>query len=389
LIAFVLPSLPHLPHPPHLPYPPYLPQSLQAQQPERARTEAQARRVNDRIAALQREADRLAGEARTLVGDLRTLEIERDLQIERATQAQAAVTEAQAAVQQTTERLAALEQERIAQLPDLKAQLVDVYKRGRAGYARLLFGASGVREFGRATRAVAALVRINEQRVVEHRRTLEAMQQEQAALQAKLRDLQAGESRARQARAAAERALAARSALIAQIDARRDLNAQFAGELQLAAERLQRQVANLAADQPVLPVVVPIAPFRGALDWPVAGRVTGAFGQPSGRFGASTARNGIEIAAPEGTPVQAVHSGTVSYADAFAGFGTLVILDHGANNYSLYGYLGSASVTQGEAVESGAELGRVGSAPGGPPTLYFEIRIDGPSVDPVQWLRAR
>jgi septal ring factor EnvC (AmiA/AmiB activator) len=79
----------------------------------------------------------------------------------------------------------------------------------------------------------------------------------------------------------------------------------------------------------------------------------------------------------------------VGFADAFTGFGTLVIVDHGANNYSLYGYLASASVERGQTVESGMELGRVGSAPAGPPALYFEMRIDGRSVDPVQWLKGR
>jgi septal ring factor EnvC (AmiA/AmiB activator) len=38
-------------------------------------------------------------------------------------------------------------------------------------------------------------------------------------------------------------------------------------------------------------------------------------------------------------------------------------------------------------VTSGAELGRVGLAPAGPAALYFEMRIDGRSVDPVQWLK--
>ena len=56
-------------HAPDSPYPPYSP--LFAQQPDRALTEAQARRVNERMVVLQREAERLAGEARTLVGDLR------------------------------------------------------------------------------------------------------------------------------------------------------------------------------------------------------------------------------------------------------------------------------------------------------------------------------
>ena len=363
--------------------------SAGAQAPDRTRTEAQARRVNERIVALQREAARLAGEARTLVGDLRALEIERDLQVERVGQAQAAVAGAQQEIQRTTERLAALEHARVAQLPDVKTQLVDVYKRGRTGYARLLCGATGMREFNRATRAVAALVRINEQRIAEHRRTLEAARLERAALETNARELQGHEAEARRARAAAERLVVARTALIAQIDARRDLNAQFAGELQVASERLQQQMANLASGRPVETIAVPLAPFRGALEWPATGRITGRFGQPSGRFGASSARNGIEIAVAEGSPVRAVHAGTVTFADAFAGFGNLVILDHGANNFSLYGYLSAIGVTQGAMVENGAELGRSGSAPAGPPTLYFEMRVDGRSVDPVQWLRAR
>jgi len=362
---------------------------LAAQTADPGRTEAEARRVNDRIRALQSEADRLAGQARTLLGDLRMLEIERERQIEQVRNAQAAIARGQAAIASSAERFASLEQQRVAQLPDLQTQLVDIYKRGRAGYAKLLFGSSGVREFGRATRAVAALMRLNEQRIVEHRRTLEASQQERAMLEGELRALQAREAEARQAQAAADRALEASTALIAQFDARRDLNAQLAGELQTAYARLQQQVANIGSGRPVEPVAIPLTAFRGGLDWPVPGRVTGRFGQPFGRLGNTAIRNGIEIAAVEDTPVRAVHSGTISFADPFTGFGNLVIVDHGANTYSLYGYLGATSVTRGDAVDSGTELGRVGSAPEGPAALYMEIRIDGRSVDPVQWLKPR
>jgi septal ring factor EnvC (AmiA/AmiB activator) len=79
----------------------------------------------------------------------------------------------------------------------------------------------------------------------------------------------------------------------------------------------------------------------------------------------------------------------VSFADAFTGFGNLVIIDHGGNAFSLYGYLSTMSVMPGAAVDNGAEIGRAGTAPAGPPSLYFEVRVDGRSVDPVQWLRAR
>jgi septal ring factor EnvC (AmiA/AmiB activator) len=350
-------------------------------------TDSPGQRITDRIRALQREADRLANEQRTLVGDLRKLEIERDLKAEQAKQASAQTAEAQDALRQTTNRLASLELQRLAQLPDMKQQLVDVYKRGRSGYARLLFGARDVREFARAARAIASLVSINQKRVEEHRRTLEALRRERAAFAQRAREFQAKESAARQARAAAERAVEARAARMSEIDSRRDLTAQYVGELQVAYDRIQQQLN--ASEARAEAVAVPLKPFRGALDWPTSGRINSRFGQAEGRLGGSAVKNGIEIVAMEDVAVRAVHGGTVAYADAFTGLGTLVILDHGSNSYSLYGYLGAVGVQTGTTVETGAEIGRVGASPAGPPALYFELRIDGKPTDPVQWLKPR
>jgi len=347
-----------------------------AQSPDRAVTDATARRVNERIRALQAEADRLASQSRTLLGDLRQLEIQRDIAAETVKTANATLAQAQAALQQATDRLTALDQQRESQLPDLKVRLVDIYKRGRGGYARMLLDVHGMREFARALRAVAALTTINDTRISEHRRTLAQMRQERDAMQQRTRELEAAAKDADRARLASQRAVAAREALLTQIDQRRDLNAQLAGELDVAYRRLQDQLANVAAGRPAEAVAVPLASFRGALDWPVAGRFT-------------RARNGIEISAPEGTPVAAVHPGTVDYADAFSGFGNMVIVDHGGNYFSLYGYLGSIDVARGDHVDAGAQLGRVGTAPTGPPSLYFELRVDGRSVDPLQWLKPR
>ena len=362
---------------------------LAGQSLDRSRAGAEARRVNDRIRALQNEADALVGQSRTLIGDLRALELERQIQIERVRDAEAAIAESEAAIAQATADLARLETQREAQLPELQAQLVDIYKHGQAGYARLLLGAEGLREFGRATRAISALMRLNRERVTAHRDTLDAVRLERERLDAELPALQANQAVARQAQAAATRALAARTALVGQIDSERDLNAQLAGELQIAYERLQQQTASLGAGDSVQAVTVPLAPFRGALDWPVPGRIAAQFGQPSARLNESSISNGVEIAALEGTAVRAIHPGTVSFADTFTGFGNLVIIDHGADTYSLYGYLEAVSVERGDPVESGSEIARVGAPPAGPSVLYLEIRVDGRSVDPVEWLRPR
>jgi len=119
--------------------------------------------------------------------------------------------------------------------------------------------------------------------------------------------------------------------------------------------------------------------------WPVAGALAR---RPSRQAGASTA-NGIAIGAAEGTPVSAIHDGVVAFADTFGGFGNLVIVDHGSQSFSLYGDLLEVSVKKGARIERGQAIGTVGPAPAGPSELYFELRIDGQSVDPLQWLKKR
>ena len=323
-------------------------------------------------------------QARTLLGDLRQLEIQRDIAIEQVTTADTAITQAQASLQQTTARLAVLEQERLSQLPDLKLRLVDIYERGRGGYARMLLDVRGVREFERAMRAAAALTTINDERIADHRRTLEALRQQRAAIEQRTRELEEAAKDADRARATAQRAVAAREALITQIDERRDLNAQLAGELDVAHQRLQEQIANVAAGRPARAGRHSARLVsRRALELASRGTlITAGFEAGTGRATGTVVRNGIEIAAQEGTPVLAVHPGTVDYADAFTGFGNLVIIDHGSDDYSLYGYLSATEVQRGEHVDAGRELGRVGTAPAGPSALYFELRVDGRSIDP-------
>jgi septal ring factor EnvC (AmiA/AmiB activator) len=252
----------------------------------------------------------------------------------------------------------------------------------------MLAGVRDLRELGRATRAVSSLVHLNERRIQEHRTRLEALRAERESVRQRAAALQAAQTAAEKARDAADRAVAARAGLLAQIDRRRDLNARLAGELQVAQQRLEQAVQTLEGTTAVETVSVPMAPFRGVLDWPAAGRVTRRFGQGDRTVGGGV-KNGIEIAVAEQAPVQAVHSGTIGFAGVFPGYGTLVIVDHGAEHYSLYGYLAAATVERGQRVLAGAELGRAGYAPAGGAALYFEVRIDGDPVDPVQWLKPR
>jgi septal ring factor EnvC (AmiA/AmiB activator) len=344
-------------------------------------------RVTERLAALEREAASLAKRSRTLIGEVRKLEVERDLRVEQARQAENAARAAREAIDEVRRKLQALEAQRTEGLPALREQFVDLYKRGRRGELALLLSANGLREFARASRAAEALAFRRQRIINDYERTLTALRAEREMLTVRSRELRAEETRAVSARRASERAVTLRAALLDDIDARRDLTAQYLSELQQAYDRLGTEITSRASGRIVEPASIPVGPFRGALDWPVVGRLAGGFGT-AGATGA--ARNGIEVSSAINTPVRAVHDGTVDYAEGYTGLGTLVIVDHGADTYSLYGYLAEALVKRGDPVRAGAELGRVGLAPvGGQPTLYFELRVDGRLVDPVQWLKPR
>jgi murein hydrolase activator len=338
-------------------------------------------RATTRIRALHQEAEALARQERTLLGDLRRLEVERDLRIEESRRLDAEAAALQARIVDTRAEIESLRASIDALRPSLEHRLVEVYKLGRPGYGRLLLGARDVRDAGRIVRQTMALAAIDQRRVDELTASLERMRHATADLANQAAALQTVQDSARTAAHDARKAAEARAALVRQIDARRDLAAQMAGELEVVRLRLSQVVPGAPTE-----ASLPIKPFRGSLDWPVAGRLLSRFNQPSRSVGA-TRQNGIEITAGEGETVRAVHEGRVVFADVFAGFGQLIIVDHGALGFSLYGYLGSMGVEKGGAVRHGQAVGTVGHSPAGTPALYFELRIDGHPVDPVQWLK--
>jgi septal ring factor EnvC (AmiA/AmiB activator) len=354
-----------------------------AAQTDRAQeTDALSRRAADRVQALRDEADRLTLEARTVLGDLRRLEIAREIAAEELRHAERDVAAVAAERAALDAQIAAIEQAEQQEAPALRARLVSLYKLGRGRYVRLLLSTSDVRRIGQASRVVAVLASQDRDRIATHQRRLEELTTSRRTLQDRQARLAVLRETAERARAAADKAVAARNALIAEIDRRRDLNAQLAGELLAAHQKLRATLAGMSSTSPPS---LPIGPFRGDLDWPVVGTVRQRFGGPGDPSGA--ARTGVDIAASEGAPVQALHDGTVAFADVFTGFGRLVIVDHGGQTFSLYGNLRDIQAARGARVARGAPIGTVGVSPTGAAGLYFELRIDGRPVDPLQWLK--
>jgi murein hydrolase activator len=361
-----------------------------AQQPtsqDRARAEAAAKRAADRLKALQKESDELAARERTILQDLRKLEVDRQIKIEELARLDREMKETTARITAAGDRAKALKDQAELQRPDVEARLGQLYRMGGPGYWRLLLNVDDMRSVGRAYRTASAMMAIDRARIQQHQKTLEDLSKEQAALRARSEELQKLQRAAAQARAALDRAVRARAALVDSIDVRRDLNAQLAGELQAAQQQLQASVVQLEKGQPSQ-VTLPLRPFQGALAWPAQGTVRRPFQRAArGASPSGAVSNGIELAVAEGQPVRAVHEGTVAFADQFTGYGNLVIIEHSKGSYSLYGHLQSLNIGRGDRVNAGTNVGTSGRNPSGNPALYFELRVDGAAVDPLQWLK--
>jgi murein DD-endopeptidase MepM/ murein hydrolase activator NlpD len=130
----------------------------------------------------------------------------------------------------------------------------------------------------------------------------------------------------------------------------------------------------------------PRTPFRlekkdGFL-WPVAGKITSNFGRRGATF-----HDGIDIAAPEGTPIRAIESGEVLYSDRLRGYGNLIIIRHLGGFASVYAHNRRNRVREGQKIRRGeiiAEVGSTGRVTG--PHLHFEIRKNNITRDPLYYL---
>ena len=130
----------------------------------------------------------------------------------------------------------------------------------------------------------------------------------------------------------------------------------------------------------------PISQARGTLPFPVAGRLTGLYGQA---MDTGMTRKGILIRTRRSAQVVAPHDGRVMFAGPFRGYGRRLIIEHGEGYHSLLAGLGRIDARLGQSVLAGEPVGLMGLASDNAPELYVEFRRKGQPINPLPWLAAQ
>lgn len=99
--------------------------------------------------------------------------------------------------------------------------------------------------------------------------------------------------------------------------------------------------------------------------------------------------DGVDLAAPTGTPVFATADGAVARAERSRSYGLVVYLDHGAELETRYAHLSRLLVADGQTVRKGDVIGYVGSTGRSTgPHLHYEVRVDGVAVNPIPYMNS-
>ena len=177
---------------------------------------------------------------------------------------------------------------------------------------------------------------------------------------------------------------AERADLIKALDVEKETKEDEFDRLTRDRSRLETLLAELRSRSRELDGSAFVA-ARGALPMPVAGRIRHAFG--SRRADNRLRWHGIDISAPQGTPVTSVFRGRVIFSDWLRGFGLLTIVDHGSDYMTLYGHVDALLKRVGDVVESGEVIASAGNSGGSQESgLYFEVRHKGEPKDPISWI---
>lgn len=401
-----------------------------ASQTELAAAEAALRGIAESVAAAEENLQRLTLEAEAVAdhslvaqAELSTARQQADARVAELTAAAAAVDQTQADVaalgrqsymgadaygaasaffgaaspDEVLDRAATLEHlgdARVEQLQEL--EVVQVQQQAATEAAKAAVDARDA-----AAQAAAEAERVANDKLAAAQQTYDAAVGERAALEQQLQ--QARERVATLAREAAAAAAAAaeqdRSAAVAAAAAAE--RARSAATAAAPAERASGATDPAPAQQPAVdePAAAPAerrnetasrgsARTAAGTGIPTTGRVTSCYG-----FRWGTMHNGVDIAAPIGTPIYAPDGGVVLQAGPALGFGLAVYLQHADGSITLYGHIDSYSVAAGQRVTSGQQIAVVGNK--GQSTgahLHFEVHQGGlyqNRTNPVPWLTQR
>lgn len=352
--------------------------------------------IKDQKADLEVAKDNLSDYVVELDGQLMTIQ-------DRLTQLELRIAEKEREVSQIKEQLAAAEEDVEDQYASMKQRIKFMYERGNQTYVAMILGAENFSEMINKAEYIEELSNYDRDMLEEYQNTKEAiavlkeqLEAEEEALrssqmeatekegemsnlidqkQEQIRDYESDITNKEKAIKEYEAEIAAQNATIAAL------------ENQIAQAEAELRNKDVSGNE--IPVEMPVY-SGGAFCWPAPSytRISDDYGNRIHPIlGVQQFHNGVDMAAPGGSPILAAADGTVIAASYSSSMGNYIMINHGGGLYTIYMHASALYVSTGQTVTRGQKIAAVGST--GRSTgnhLHFSVRRNGSYVSPWSFL---
>ena len=269
----------------------------------------------------------------------------------------------------------------------LQERLRVIYREGEASYIRVVFSASDTNDFLQRLKYMKIIANFDAELISQYKFDIENLTATKKDLQETAKKVALYKDASQKKKNETLIKKRKKQKFLNKIRTRKSTHKKIQSELLEASKELSSLIAILEKSY-FEEKNLTFHKRKGFLPWPVKGKVISPYGKVKNkRFKTFSYNNGIEIAAPVGKNVRAVHQGEVLYSGNLKGYGLIVILGHGKGFYSLYAHLSKSMVKKGNRVLKSQVFAQTGDSDSiNGPSLYFEIRNQRAPENPLKWL---
>lgn len=299
-------------------------------------------------------------------------------------------------IKETSEALEEAEEVERQQYAAMKKRIKFMYERGDTFYLELILSSKSFGEILNKSDYVMKLSAYDRKMLDEYEKTAQSIAEYKEELEAEQEVLD-------EAKAAVEAEQKTVSALISNKEQEIKVYEADIGNKEQLVKEYEAEIAAQNAEIAAMEAAVAEERKRlaaanekvktydgGKFKWPAPSftRISDEYGnRMHPTLGVNKFHNGIDLAAPNGSPILAAYDGDVVAASYSSSMGNYIMLDHGDDLYTIYMHASALYVSKGDTVSRGDKIAAVGSTGRSTgPHLHFSVRLNGSYVSPWNYL---
>ncbi|MBR5317527.1 MAG: peptidoglycan DD-metalloendopeptidase family protein [Lachnospiraceae bacterium] len=299
------------------------------------------------------------------------------------------ITEKEAEIEVTKKELEEAVKIEETQYEEMKIRIKFMYEKGSDFYLDMMLGADSFGDMLNKAHYVESISSYDRQKLEEFRMNRELIEVCKAELEEEEALLQEAKAAVEEEQKNLETLIASKNKEITQFEG--DIKKKEASIKEYEAY-IREQDETIAALEKALREMEGSLKYDGGMfKWPAPSytRITSPFGwRIHPVYGDNRFHNGVDMAAPGGSPILAAYSGTVAAAGYSSSMGNYIYINHGSGLVTIYMHASALYVKAGQNVSKGDKIAAVGTT--GTSTgnhLHFGVRLNGSYVDPMTYLK--